>query len=264
MKLPTCSTISTFPTIEPSYVLGQTLFWTCRYKIIKTFFAQFSYKKKMSTNTLMDVWLPLGRDRPVDGSVGEHYNPGEQKALNLGCSCCAWQWIPGTAGLVLTSSKLSNHSPTWHPLFKATLPSVLGPPDSGLVHTGSLSSVGGFGSVCISDWMDSLCLRGTVGDSGENVGVNAWLCKSVCVDRAGASGCTVWTGKCKATGSSGDVEGTDSAGVVWQTCTGCDECVGSWGCEEGGVGCWVHGSFCLCSPGCVFWACVFAGCSAVE
>lgn len=31
---------------------------------------------------------------------------------------------------------------------------------------------------------------------------------------AGTAGCTVSTGKCKDAGSSGDVEGTDSAGAV--------------------------------------------------
>lgn len=34
------------------------------------------------------------------------------------------------------------------------------------------------------------------------------------MDCAGAAGCTVSTGRCEDTGSSGDVEGTGSVGVV--------------------------------------------------
>ena len=109
----------------------------------------------------------------------------------------------------LTEQQLS---PTWCPLFKAMLPSVLGPPDSGSVHTGSVSSVEGSVGVCVSDCTDSPCLRGSVGESEANVGLAVgWLCKSVCADSAG---CTVSTGKSGDPGSSGDVEGTDSAGVV--------------------------------------------------
>lgn len=76
-------------------------------------------------------------------------------------------------------------SPTCvHSLSKVMLPSVLGPPDSGSVHTGSLSSAEGCGSVHFSDSLDSLCLRGSVGDSEANV-------RSVCVDGAVAAGRTV-------------------------------------------------------------------------
>lgn len=99
------------PTIEARYFWDKHFFWTCHYKIIKKkiLFAQSSYKI-MSNNTMLVIWLPQGRDRLVDGSVGEHLNPGEQKALSLGCSCSE-QWIPGTAGLVLTSSRCSNGVP---------------------------------------------------------------------------------------------------------------------------------------------------------
>lgn len=214
----------------------------------------------MSNNTMLVMWSHQGRDRLVDGSVGEHFKPGEQKALNSGCSCNARRWIPGTAGLVLTSTGHSNWVPPGVHSLRQCSPFVLGPPDSDAVHTGSLSSVGGSGSVWISDWLDPLCLRGTVGDSEARV----WQCKSVCVHGAGSAGCTVWSGECEDTGSSGDVEGTDSAGVVGDACTGCNECVDSWACDVLVGRCWVHGSFCLCGSTCVHWACVFAICSTVE
>lgn len=34
-----------------------------------------------------------------------------RRHLTTGCGCCAWQWIPGTAGLVLTSSQHSSRVP---------------------------------------------------------------------------------------------------------------------------------------------------------
>lgn len=142
--------------------------------------------------------------------------------------------------------------------FKAMLPSELDPPGSSLVHTGLLSSIGGFVSGVTSGWLDSLCLR---------VDSEVWLCESVCVDGAGSAGCTVWTGICDNMGSGAD-EGTDSAAAVWHTCSGSDKCVDSWGGEEAVdvcVGrCWVHGSLCLCGPWWANWACVLASCSAEQ
>lgn len=115
---------------------------------------------------------------------------------------------------------------------------VLAPPDSGSAHTDSLPSIKVPGRACTSDWMDCSSTRGSVGDSEAGVGFTVGLCRSVCVDRAGS---TVSTGKCEATGSSGKEEGADSAGFVRGTCAGCDECVGSCGCEEGGDVCVVEG-----------------------
>lgn len=85
IKLPKCSTTSRHVSHNRGQIyLEQTLFWTCHYKIKNIYidiFAQSSYKI-MSNNILLVSRLPQGKGRLVDGFVGEHFNPGEQKALN--------------------------------------------------------------------------------------------------------------------------------------------------------------------------------------
>lgn len=55
---------------------------------------------------------------------------------------------------------------------KGNVLSVLVPPNTGPVQTGLLFSIQGCGSMCISDGLDSLCLRGSVGDPEANVGLS--------------------------------------------------------------------------------------------
>lgn len=120
----------------------------------------------MSNNTLLVITLPPDLWTVLLGNILTQVS---RRHLIKGTAAAR-----GSESQALQAWSSSAHDAATETHLVSTLegnvPSVLGPPSSGPVQTGPLSSIQGCGSVCISDGLDSLCLRGSVGDPEANVG----------------------------------------------------------------------------------------------